>query len=127
MISVKVSVGLTLLRLIVSKVQRWILKVVMALSVLTGMIFFFVAIFQCSPVSYFWDRSQDGSCINTEVLIALTYTYSTINGICDFTFGLLPIALIYDLQMTLKTKLMVVPILSMACMYGPLLKSCFYL
>ena len=67
----------------------------------------------------FWDRAQDGSCVGSDILVALTYVYSSINVVCDFTFGLLPIALIYDLQMGLKTKLMVVPILSMACMYAP--------
>ena len=116
MIAVKLSIGLLLLRLTINKIHRWILYTVMALSVLTGVVFFFVTIFQCSPVSFFWNRLQPGTCINVHILEGLTYLYSSINAINDFTFGLLPIALIYNLQMDRKTKLLLVPILSMGCM-----------
>ncbi|MCJ1330162.1 hypothetical protein MMC10_006845 [Thelotrema lepadinum] len=87
----------------------------MALSVLTGVVFFFVTIFQCTPVSFFWNRAQPGTCIDVHILEGLTYLYSSINAINDFTFGLLPVALIYNLQMDRKTKLLLIPILSMGC------------
>ena len=118
MIAAKISIGLLLLRLTINRIHIWIIWIVMLLTVITGVVFFFVTLFQCSPVSYFWDQAigAPGSCIDIEIIIGLTYLYSAINAVCDFTFGLLPIFLVWNLQMDLKSKILLVPILSMACM-----------
>ena len=69
---------------------------------------------QCAPISYFWNKNQDGSCINIEIGIALTYLYNPFSVVCDFTFALLPIALILQLQMNSRTKIALIPIMLMA-------------
>lgn len=116
MILSKLSIGWFLLRLTVKRLHIWILWTSILLTVVTGVVFFFVSLLQCSPVSYFWDKTQEGSCLPIEVIIALAYLYSALNVICDFTFALLPIALIAKLNMKTRTKLTVIPIISMACM-----------
>ena len=116
MIIVKLSIGLLLLRLTINKIHIWILYIMMALSAITGIVFFFVTMFQCFPVSFFWNKAEAGSCIDVHILEGLTYLYGAINAITDFTFGLLPLALIYNLQMDRKTKILLAPILSMGCM-----------
>ncbi|KFA70258.1 hypothetical protein S40285_07899 [Stachybotrys chlorohalonatus IBT 40285] len=115
MIASKVSIGCFLIRLTVRRIDIWIIYGVMAITVLSGVVFFFVTLLQCRPIYYFWDKSQSGSCIDIEVIIALTYMYSAFNVICDFTFALLPIGLIWSLNMDKKTKLALVPIMLMAC------------
>ncbi|KAF2473765.1 uncharacterized protein BDR25DRAFT_341043 [Lindgomyces ingoldianus] len=115
MIGAKISIGLFLLRVTVNKMQRWIIYTVMGLTVLTGIVFFFVTLLQCRPVSYFWNKNQPGSCINIDVIIGLTYLYSAISAICDFTFGILPMFLVWNLNMSRNAKIALVPILSMAC------------
>lgn len=115
MIAVKTSIGLFLLRVTVNPIQRWIIYIVMGLTVLTGLVFFFVTLLQCAPISYFWDKSQDGWCINVDVIIALTFLYSAVSVICDFTFALLPIFLVWNLNMSKKTRVLLIPILGMAC------------
>lgn len=115
MIFAKISIGLFLLRVTVSKIHRLIIFIVMGLTVLTGIVFFFVSLFQCTPISYFWDKNQDGFCVNVDVIIALTFLYSAVSAICDFTFGIQPIFLVWNLNMSRNSKAMLVPILSMAC------------
>ena len=124
MILSKISIGHFLLRITVQKLHRWIIYTVMALTVLTGLIFFFVTMLQCLPVSYFWDKDQPGQCVNIEVVIALTYLYSVFSVICDFTFALLPIVLILQLQMSRSMKISLIPILLMACVYVSLINRC---
>jgi hypothetical protein len=87
----------------------------MGLSVLTGALFLFVTIFQCTPVSFFWNRSQPGSCVKIDFVIALTYSYSLVNAICDFTFGLMPVWLVWGLNMRRSEKIVLTPILGIGC------------
>lgn len=117
MISVKVSVGMTLLRLTVIKTHIRILYTIMSISVVTGVIFLFLTVFQCTPVEYFWTRAlgTSGTCIPVNIIENITYAYSAVNTITDFTFGILPVFMVIGLNMDTKTKLMLVPILSMAC------------
>ncbi|KAH9904261.1 hypothetical protein F4778DRAFT_731815 [Xylariomycetidae sp. FL2044] len=118
MIASKISIGIFLLRLTVKQLHRLIIYVVVLLTVVAGLVFFFVTIFQCSPVSFFWTKTggdTNGSCLDAGIIAALTYLYSAISVICDFTFAILPIFMIWGLQMDRKTKIALIPILSMAC------------
>lgn len=125
----KVSVCIFLLRITVKRVHIWILYLVMALTVVTGVVFMFVMLLQCKPLEYFWTRtafdpSIEGRCVNIQVVIAMTYVYSAFAALCDFTVGILPIFLVRTLTMQRRTKVAVVGILSMACMCVPLTPSC---
>lgn len=115
MIGSKISIGYFLLRITVRRIDIWIITGVMLVTVLTGIVFFFLTIFQCQPVAYFWNKDLDGFCINVEIIIAMTYLYSSFSVICDFTFALLPIALIWKLNMNRSSKWALVPIMTMAC------------
>ncbi|KAL7941093.1 hypothetical protein V8C42DRAFT_335763 [Trichoderma barbatum] len=115
MIMSKISIGYFLLRITVERIHTWIIWGVMLLTVVTGIVFFFITMLQCAPISYFWNKNQHGSCINIDIIIAITYLYSAFSVVCDFTFALLPIALIMQLQMNRKTKIALIPIMLMAC------------
>ncbi|GJC90371.1 satratoxin biosynthesis SC1 cluster protein 4 [Colletotrichum liriopes] len=116
MIASKISIGYFLLRITVRKIDIWIIYTVMMLTVCTGVVFFFVTLLQCLPVSYFWNKStQEGHCVPMDVIIALTFLYSAFSVICDFTFAILPIVLIWKLKMDRKTKFALVPVMAMAC------------
>jgi hypothetical protein len=54
-------------------------------------------------------------CINVNVIIGLTFLYSAISVISDFTFAILPFFLIWNLNMSVRTKVMLIPVLGMAC------------
>jgi hypothetical protein len=135
MILSKISIGVFLLRVTVQKIHKWIIYGAMAITAFTGIVFFFVTVFQCTPVSYFCkdsksfpernmlimlsfsgNRLQPGYCVPMDVIIALTFLYSACAIISDFTFAILPIFLIWGLNMPSKTRMMLIPVLSMACM-----------
>lgn len=116
MILSKLSIGAFLLRIVVAKLHRWILYTAIFINILTGLIFFFVTMLQCNPISYFWNKeTQTGTCISIDIIIVLTYIYSAFNIICDFTFALLPIAIVQGLNMHRRLKIAIVPLLGMGC------------
>lgn len=115
MIFSKISIGIFLLRIIVERIQVWFIYIALAINVMTGLVFFFVTTLQCQPVSYFWHKEQTGKCIPIGIIIALTYLYSSLNIICDFTFALLPIFIVRKLNMKRRMKVAIIPLLSMGC------------
>lgn len=115
MIFSKISIGIFLLRIIVERIQVWFIYGALAINVMTGLVFFFVTTLQCQPVSYFWHKGQPGTCVPIGIIIALTYLYSSLNIICDFTFALLPIFIVRKLNMKRRMKVAIIPLLSMGC------------
>ncbi|KAH9906368.1 hypothetical protein F4778DRAFT_725582 [Xylariomycetidae sp. FL2044] len=112
----KMSIAWFLLRVAAQRLHRWIIWAALTITTVTCMTFFFVTIFQCHPVSYFWDTyTQEGTCINSTVVIALGYIYSSCAVITDFTFALLPAWIIFQLKMKARTKLALVPLMAMGC------------
>lgn len=110
-----------LLRITVKREHVWTLYSVMALTGITGIVFMFVMMLQCKPLDFYWTRTAydpniKGSCMNIEIVIAMTYVYSAFAALCDFTVGILPFFLVRNLNMQRRTKLAVVGILGMACM-----------
>lgn len=120
MIAAKVSVALSLLRItpVTKRAYRLIINIVMYTTVVSLLVFALLCIFQCNPVPYFWQRAlgATGTCISMNFVVAFTYIISVSSAICDFTFALLPIFLIKNLNMSKNSKLALIPILSMACM-----------
>ena len=121
MITSKVSIGLFLLRVTVNNAHKWFIYGAMSITVLTGVVFFFVTLLQCTPISFFWTQftstaPKQGFCVNIDVIIGLTFLYSACAIISDFTFAILPIFIVWGLNMPAKTRLMLVPVLGMACM-----------
>ncbi|KAH5416452.1 hypothetical protein HBI46_120590 [Parastagonospora nodorum] len=115
MITSKVSIGLFLLRVTIKPMHKWIIYAAMAISVFTGAVFFFVTVFQCTPISYFWNKHEPGYCVPIDVIIGLTFLYSACAIISDFTFAILPIFVVWGLNMPAKTRILLIPILGMAC------------
>ncbi|KAF7622632.1 hypothetical protein AFLA_009957 [Aspergillus flavus NRRL3357] len=112
----RLSITISLLRLTVERIHIWILYAVMALSTTVGIVLFFVAMFQCQPVSYYWDRlSIEGHCLDMDLLLGIVYMYSAVAATCDFIIGILPVLLVWRLQMDRRTKTAVAGILGIAC------------
>ncbi|KAJ5660502.1 hypothetical protein N7507_006953 [Penicillium longicatenatum] len=112
----KVSIIITLLRITVDRVHAYVLYAAITLATAVGLIFLFFTVFQCDPVSFFWNRSPvTGTCISTDLLIDIAYLYSVGAAVTDLTIGLLPVALIWNLRMNQRTKTAIVGILGIGC------------
>ncbi|KAJ5692682.1 hypothetical protein N7462_002105 [Penicillium macrosclerotiorum] len=120
----KISIAVALLRLTVSKVHATVLWIVIGVTSIIGLIFWFMLTLQCQPVSYFWQRVRSeldptvmvhGHCMNLDSVIDIAYVYSVTATCCDLTLGLLPIFLVWNLQMSTQTKAALAGILGMGC------------
>ncbi|GIJ89206.1 hypothetical protein Asppvi_008136 [Aspergillus pseudoviridinutans] len=112
----KMSIIISLLRITIDRAHILILYAAMGLTLAVGLLFFFFTIFECKPVDYFWNRfTKPGSCIDTDILIAIAYTYSVGAAVADFTIGILPIFIIWSLRMNARTKMAIAGILGIGC------------
>jgi hypothetical protein len=113
----KIAIGVFLLRVAVKKPHVWIIKILNVGSALFGTGYFFVALFQCNPVSAWWMKGPSSdSCIDPKIITGATYAASVINAGADWTFGILPIFIVWDLEMARRQKFLVAGILAFAAM-----------
>jgi hypothetical protein len=93
----------------------------MGVIALLTAIYFFFAIFQCHPVSYFWLQFSGvkGACLPAQLVANVTVAYSAFAVIADLIFGILPIFVIWDLKMNKKAKMIVGGLLMLGILYVP--------
>ncbi|EFW17844.1 hypothetical protein D8B26_004819 [Coccidioides posadasii str. Silveira] len=107
----KVAILLLYLRLFsVQKVFRWLCYALIALTVLSGIAYTPLTIWQCSPVQAFWDRSIPHQCIGNQ---HWRLSYSVINIGTDFLILFLPIQRIFCLQLERRDKIALIFIFSL--------------
>lgn len=119
---VKLSISLFLLRFTVERKHTWTLYVVLATLFSYSVFLLFFALFQCRPVSAFWNHS--GNC-NTIGTVKVTYAHSAIISASDWTLIVLPIFIVYHLNLGFLTKLYVGILLALGSWY--VAKTCFLL
>ncbi|OLN97002.1 hypothetical protein CCHL11_02071 [Colletotrichum chlorophyti] len=112
----KISIGYFLLRVSIRPTHIWILRALMVATVLFGTTYFFMVTFQCVPVSTFWVESPrvEGKCFNDRVVVVMTLTASIINCLADWSFGILPLFIVWSLSLPKRTRLLAFGILSFA-------------
>ncbi|KAH7312050.1 hypothetical protein BKA65DRAFT_600920 [Rhexocercosporidium sp. MPI-PUGE-AT-0058] len=113
--TLKMSIAVFLLRIAVKKSHRIILYTTSAGVMIFSIGYLLFLIFQCSPIDYFWDQFSGklGTCLDPEIVGALTYAHSGLNAFADVVLALLPVIIVSQLQMNPRTKLTVSIILSM--------------
>jgi len=65
------------------------------------------AVFQCTPISYFWDKNISGHCISVPVIF---YTTAALNILTDIGIFTLPLPIIAGLTLPLGQRIGVVSI-----------------
>lgn len=89
---------------------------IMVLSTITGAVLFFFAIFQCSPISFYWDKEGVQGICRTDTEVKIMYFYSVIDVIFDIAIGILPAIFIHKLKLDRRTKLGIAGLLGLGCM-----------
>jgi hypothetical protein len=84
---------------------RKIIKWCIAYMIVHTAVFFFLIVFQCSPVQYAWEKTIPGQCID---LKALTYSGAVFSAIHDIGTLLLPLNELRKLQMDTGKKIGVI-------------------
>ena len=101
----------------VSKPFRWATYVVMVF--VTGYLFsnLLTLIFGCTPINKYWKPDEPGHCI---VLNKADYAYGSMNVASDVLLFLLPLPMVWQLQLTRKEKFGLVLIFMSGVLYVPL-------
>ncbi|GME31989.1 putative integral membrane protein [Neofusicoccum parvum] len=98
---------------------RWQIYTVYALVVINSVYttaYLCVIIFQCSPVDYFWNQflnASGGRCLNTTVIMNLSYCHNTMEILSDWILSVMPIWLLKGTQLPTRTKIAVSVLLSL--------------
>lgn len=96
------------LRIFPKTITRNLLKGTIAFTVLYGLAFVVVAIFQCRPISHYWTNwdkeHDDGYCIN---LNALAWSHAIIGIVLDVWMLALPLYEVFRLQLSAHKKISV--------------------
>ncbi|CEO58634.1 hypothetical protein PMG11_03343 [Penicillium brasilianum] len=101
-LEVKLSISLFLLRFTIERKYTWTLYVVLATVLSYSVFLLFYALFQCRPVSAFWTNS--GYC-NRAGTVKVTYAHSAIISASDWTLIIVPIFMVYHLNLGFRTKI----------------------
>ena len=116
--ALKFSIAIFLLRIAVAKVHKIIIWTTVAICEIYSTFYFFLFVLQCRPSAYFWTRYTGGSgtCINPTITVNATYGYSAISCATDWTLSIIPVFLVWNLQMNPRTKAVVAMILAVGAM-----------
>ncbi|KAG6362935.1 hypothetical protein INS49_008030 [Diaporthe citri] len=110
----KVSVGLFLLRLKPSLRFVWFIRGVIVFIVLSAAGNFLTVFFQCTPLEFIWDHSiPGGRCIQARDLKFAAFFNSSVSLLTDLVFALLPVPILWSVQLNWKVKIAVSAVLAL--------------
>jgi len=118
--SLKLTIGVFLLRICSQTWHRVTIWTVLIVCLAFDLFYVLVAAFQCQPVRYFWERYTNktlaGTCLSNELITSTTYAAVGINAAADWVLGLLPFALVRNLDLGRRQKISVACILALGSM-----------
>ncbi|KAH8651218.1 hypothetical protein BX600DRAFT_100554 [Xylariales sp. PMI_506] len=114
---VRLSILVTLLRIVTRGGYKYSIYVAMAAIIavaLQGIIFVLV---QCQPISWYWDKySGEGSCVSSTAIRANTIVTNFTIAVTDVFSAVLPIMVLWNIQMNLRSKILVCIMLTLGAL-----------
>ena len=124
MMFIKLSIAVFLLRLAVKRTYIWILRISMVVVAIWSVAIWIYDLVQCIPVQAQWDYTiKNAKCVSGPSFIAAAYSISVMTILTDWLYALLPIPMIWSVQMNVQTKVTVAFILSLGILYVSWLAS----
>ncbi|KAK4173020.1 hypothetical protein QBC36DRAFT_360964 [Triangularia setosa] len=109
----KVSVGFFLLRLTPSKrFQRFVVGMIV-FTVLSATGNFLTVFFQCQPLAFTWGGVAEGKCMPPSNLKFAAFFNSSVAVLTDVIFALLPVPMLWKVQLNWRVKSAVAAILAL--------------
>ena len=108
--SVKISIGLMLLRFQQAKRWKAVIWAMIALNVVLIILVGIVTLFQCRPYSAMWDFRNDirrERCWDNTMHGAILYSSSVCNVLTDVVFSLLPLTFLCKIRCPLSEKVVI--------------------
>ncbi|KAF2086460.1 hypothetical protein K490DRAFT_66654 [Saccharata proteae CBS 121410] len=94
----------------------WTIRIVMSISTLYNIAYFFVLLFQCMPTWFFWTQfagDTNGYCLPAMVIIGTTWGHNGASALSDWTLNSLPFFIIIPSMMSWKMKVSAFSLLGM--------------
>ncbi|KAI1180777.1 hypothetical protein F4777DRAFT_172206 [Nemania sp. FL0916] len=115
---IKLSIGLFLFRLAARRRYKYILAASIIVVGIWSLTLFFWDVFQCSPISAQWDytilaNDPDSHCIPVDQIVSAAYALSALTVLSDWLYALLPIPIIWHVEMTSQAKWSVILVLGL--------------
>ncbi|KAI0390927.1 hypothetical protein F5Y17DRAFT_35533 [Xylariaceae sp. FL0594] len=114
---VRVSIALFLLRIAVKRWHRIVLHTIIGTTVSTTLVYFFMILFQCSPPSRFWEVGP-GSCDHGLAVSTATLVWGSLSAAMDWVLGVLPIIVLWNVQINRQSKVGIVALLGFGIIAG---------
>lgn len=113
-VAVKLSISVLLLRIAVVRAHRLIIISTAVFYSFCGVVFCIVMSLQCIPTHDIWkvDISKL-NCIPAHAFVALLQTNAAISFVTDLIFGLIPVTMLWGVQMERGTKIVTAIILGL--------------
>ncbi|KAI1330969.1 hypothetical protein F5Y16DRAFT_395932 [Xylariaceae sp. FL0255] len=111
----RAAIALFLLRIALIKWHRVVLYITIAVAATTATAFSLVAILQCSPPSYFWEKVNPeihGACNHGKLVNIATLIFGSLGASSDLILGLLPVAILWHVRINPQTKIGLAALLS---------------
>lgn len=103
---IKSSICAQLIRISTQRRYKIILYLLIAVSIITTFIAILAVLIRCKPVAASWNPTL-GTCIDQSIIIALTYVVSAVNIATDWSVAIIPIFILWNIQMRRTLKRMI--------------------
>ncbi|CAI6313927.1 unnamed protein product [Periconia digitata] len=111
----KISLEVLYLGMAIRRWHIWCIRLLIAGTVLFGIINFFLVVFQCTPVSEFWEsHPASDKCIPSAPHQGLTYFLATANALADWTLNILPFFIASSLSLETRIRNLITALLVFA-------------
>lgn len=113
-VPVKASICVALIRIALRPIYKRILWALLVVSVISTIVALMVVFTTCKPMACMWDRTiPDCKCGSLENVITLSYVVSAVNIATDWTVAIMPIFVLWDIQLKPRVKVVTCGILGM--------------
>jgi len=113
----KISLGIFFNRIIVTPWQRYIIYGIVALSTLQSLANFFFIIFRCgSSPGHYLIMQLEGKCAPRWLNLLFLYMHAAVTTITDWIFATLPVCILWNSKMDIRSKLSVGFILALGAL-----------
>ncbi|KLU85431.1 hypothetical protein MAPG_04457 [Magnaporthiopsis poae ATCC 64411] len=111
----KLSVGTFLLRVSPSRFYTWFIWALLGVTVISTCAGTLQLMLQCRPMEFIWNKALPGGgqCIPGDIIVAAAYAGFAIGIGTDFIFAVLPIPMLWNVQLNWRVKLAIMGILSL--------------
>lgn len=115
--SLKITLGLFLLRILIERWHRIVIYSVMGITITYGIFFFFFNLFECGNPQNFAVNILLERCYSTTTINGVAYTHAALCAAADIIYAVLPIFYLRKANLDRRTKISVGAILALGCAY----------